>query len=185
MAAVDALVRDARWRPADVEGVAVAVGPGSFTGLRIGLGTAKGLALSLGVPIAAVPTLDAMAAMLPFAMWPVCPVIAARRDEVYASLYRTRAGELEREWDYLALTPQALGEGLEEPTILIGDGAARIVSVHGRMAPAIPRIPSAGAVGVLGTARLRRRDTVDAAALAPLYLRPSEAELKRRAVALA
>ena len=185
MAAVDALVRDARWRPGDVDGVAVAVGPGSFTGLRIGLGTAKGLALSLDVPIAAVPTLDAMAAMLPFATWPVCPVITARRDEVYASLYRTREGDVEREWDYLALTPQALGERLEHPTILVGDGASRIVSAHARVAPAIPRIPSAAAVGVLGTARLRRGDTVDPAALAPLYLRPSEAELKRRAVALA
>src|SRR5262245_21667617 len=88
MAAADAIVREARWQPHDVEGLAVSVGPGSFTGLRIGLGTAKGLALSLDVPIAAVPTLDAMAAMLPFAAWPVCPVIAARRDEVYASLYR-------------------------------------------------------------------------------------------------
>ena len=185
MAAADALVRDARWQPRDVQGVAVSVGPGSFTGLRIGLGTAKGLALSLDVPIAAVPTLDAMAAMLPFAAWPVCPVIAARRDEVYASLYRVTAGVIEREWDYLALTPQALAQRLEEPTILIGDGASRVISPHARVAGPIPRIPSAAAVGVLGSERLRRGDTVEAAALAPLYLRPSEAELKRRAVALA
>jgi len=185
MAAVDALVRDARWRPRDVEAIAVAVGPGSFTGLRIGLGTAKGLALALDVPIAAVPTLDAMAAMLPFASWPVSPVIVARRDEVYASLYRVRGTEVRREWDYLALGPGALAERLDEPTIVVGDGAARITSVHARVAPALPRIPSAAAIGVLGTERLRRGETVAAASLAPLYLRPSEAELKRRAVALA
>src|ERR671931_2186537 len=61
MAAVDRLMADARWRPGDVGAVAVAVGPGSFTGLRIGLSTVKGLALALGTPVAAVPTLDAMA----------------------------------------------------------------------------------------------------------------------------
>src|SRR5690242_18774717 len=154
MAAVDMLVRDARWRPRDLEGLAVAVGPGSFTGLRIGLGTTKGLAVALDIPIAAVPTLDAMAAMLPFASLPVCPVIVARRDEVYASLYRVTAMETRREWDYLALTPAALAERLYEPTILVGDGAARVTSVHARPVPSLPRIPSAAAVGVLGTARL-------------------------------
>ncbi len=185
MAAVDMLVRDARWRPRDVEAIAVAVGPGSFTGLRIGLGTAKGLAVALDIPVAAVPTLDAMASMLPFASLPVCPVIVARRDEVYASLYRMAGTEARREWDYLALSPHALAERLEEPTILIGDGAPRVTSVHARLAHAIPRIPCAAAIGVLGTARLRRGETVPADTLAPLYLRPSEAELKRRAVALA
>lgn len=185
MAAVDSLVRDARWQPRDLQGVAVAVGPGSFTGLRIGLATAKGLALALTLPIAAVPTLDAMAAMLPFAAWPVCPVIAARRNEVYACLYRVTPEGMEREWDYLALTPETLAGRLVEPTILVGDGAARVVSEHARMAPAVPRIPSAAAVGVLGTERLRRHETAAVAALVPLYLRPSEAELKRRAVALA
>jgi tRNA threonylcarbamoyladenosine biosynthesis protein TsaB len=185
MAAVDSLVRDARWHPRDLQGVAVAVGPGSFTGLRIGLATAKGLALALDIPIAAVPTLDAMAAMLPFAAWPVCPVIAARRNEVYVCLYRVTPEGMRREWDYLALTPETLAERLVEPTILVGDGAARVASVHARVAPAVPRIPSAAAVGALGTERLRRHETAAAAALVPLYLRPSEAELKRRAVAVA
>jgi tRNA threonylcarbamoyladenosine biosynthesis protein TsaB len=185
MAAVDALVRDARWRPGDLQGIAVAVGPGSFTGLRIGLATAQGLAIALRLPIAAVPTLDAMAAMLPFAAWPVCPVIAARRTEVYASLYRAAPGEMRREWDYLALTPEVLAARLVEPTILVGDGAARVESVHARVAPAVPRVPSAAAVGALGTERLRRHETVAAASLTPLYLRPSEAELKRRVVAVA
>jgi tRNA threonylcarbamoyladenosine biosynthesis protein TsaB len=183
MAAVDSLARGAGWRPGDLQGIAVAVGPGSFTGLRIGLATAKGLALALGLPIAAVPTLDAMAAMFPFAAWPICPVIAARRNEVYASLFRAAPPDMTREWDYLALTPEALAGRLVEPTILVGDGAARVASVHARVAPAIPRIPSAAAVGVLGTERLRRHETVPAASLVPLYLRPSEAELKRRAVA--
>src|SRR6266566_866625 len=93
MAAIDQLLNDAGWSAGDLEGLAVAVGPGSFTGLRVGLSTVKGLALALAIPIAAVPTLDAMAAMLPFAALPVVPVLDARKREVYASRYRwTGAG---------------------------------------------------------------------------------------------
>jgi tRNA threonylcarbamoyladenosine biosynthesis protein TsaB len=66
MVAVDRVLADAGWDAAGLDGLAVAVGPGSFTGLRIGLATVKGLALALGRPIAAVPTLDAMAAALPW-----------------------------------------------------------------------------------------------------------------------
>ena len=90
-------------------GVAVAVGPGSFTGLRVGVSAAKGLALALSIPVAIVPTLDAMAAALPFAECPVCPVLVARRDEVYVSLYRWEGTTMRREWDYLALPPTRRG----------------------------------------------------------------------------
>jgi tRNA threonylcarbamoyladenosine biosynthesis protein TsaB len=185
MAAVDRLMGDTRWRAEDLHGLAVAVGPGSFTGLRIGLSTVKGLALALGLPVAAVPTLDAMAAALPFAAWPVCPVIDARKGEVYASLYRWTGAGMRREWDHLALAPAALADRLVEPTILVGDGAAAIRSPHARRAPAAPRIPSAAAVGLLGLERLRRGEPVNFTDLVPIYLRPSEAELKRRALALA
>ncbi|HWM76502.1 MAG TPA: tRNA (adenosine(37)-N6)-threonylcarbamoyltransferase complex dimerization subunit type 1 TsaB, partial [Methylomirabilota bacterium] len=67
MVAIDRVLTDAGWTVRDLEGLAVSVGPGSFTGLRIGLSTVKGLALALSIPIVAVPTLDAMAALLPFA----------------------------------------------------------------------------------------------------------------------
>ncbi len=185
MAVVDQLMRDARWRAEDLEGLAVAVGPGSFTGLRIGLSTVKGLAWALAIPVAAVPTLDAMAAALPFAAWPVAPVIDARKGEVYTSLYRWTGAAMRREWEYLALAPEALAHRLVEPTILVGDGAAGIRSAHARRASAVPRVPSAAAVGQLGVDRLRRGESVTPSALAPIYLRPSEAELKRRALALA
>jgi tRNA threonylcarbamoyladenosine biosynthesis protein TsaB len=185
MAAIDRLMHDARWRPSDLHGVAVAVGPGSFTGLRIGLGTAKGLALGLSIPVAGVPTLDAMAASIPFAAWPVCPVIEARKGEVYTSLYRWTEAHLRREWDYLAISPAALAARLAEPTILLGHGVGDVTSAHVRRVGAVPRVPSAAAVGQLGMDQLRRGDTTTAAMLVPIYLRPSEAELKRRALALA
>lgn len=182
MPAIDRLLVDAGWTPASLEGLAVAVGPGSFTGLRIGLSAIKGLAWALGLPVAAVPTLDAMAATLPFAGLPVCPVLDARRHEVYCSLYRWDGAGMRREWDYLAVALEELAERLSEPTILVGESASTIVSRHVRVAPPHRRLPSAAAVGVLGLARLEAGDVVSATELTPFYLRPSQAELKRRAV---
>jgi tRNA threonylcarbamoyladenosine biosynthesis protein TsaB len=183
MSAVDRVLADARWTARELTGLAVAIGPGSFTGLRIAVSTVKGLALALDLPIAAVPTLDAMAAALPWAALPVCPVLDARKGEVYASRYRWDGRAMQREWEYLALSPEELAERLTEPVILAGDGASSIRSPHARLVPPPRRLPSPACVGTLGVDRLRRGETVGAAALAPLYLRPSEAELRRRVLA--
>jgi tRNA threonylcarbamoyladenosine biosynthesis protein TsaB len=183
MSAVDHVLADAGWTPRMLTGLAVAVGPGSFTGLRIAVSTVKGLALALGLPIAAVPTLDAMAAALPWAALPVCPVLDARKGEVWASCYRWDGRAMCREWDYLALAPDALAARLTEPVIVVGDGAAAIHSPHARVVPPPRRLPSPACVGALGLERLRAGETVTAASLVPLYLRPSEAELKRRVLA--
>jgi tRNA threonylcarbamoyladenosine biosynthesis protein TsaB len=183
LATVDRVLSDASWEPRDLDGLAVAVGPGSFTGLRVAVSTVKGLALALSVPVAAVPTLDAMAAAVPFASLPVCAVIAARRNEVYACLYRWDKTRMRREWDYLALTPAALAERLTEPVVLAGDGAAMIASPHARPLPAPRRLPAPACVAMLGLERLRGGEVVKVADLAPLYVRPPEAELKRRAAA--
>lgn len=184
MPAIDRVLADAGWRAADLQGLAVAVGPGSFTGLRIGLSAAKGLAFALGIPIAAVPTLDAMAAALPFAALPVCPVLDARKGEVYCALYRWSGNAMHREWEYLALPPATLAARFTEPVILLGDGAHAVASPYVRPAPPHRRVPSPAAVGVLGLARLAAGEVVAAADLTPIYLRPSEAELKRRAAAV-
>jgi tRNA threonylcarbamoyladenosine biosynthesis protein TsaB len=183
MPAIDRLLADAGWTAADLTGLAVAVGPGSFTGLRIGLSAVKGLALALDIPVAAVPTLDALAATLPFAMFPVCPVLDARKGEVYASRYRWDGAAMRREWEYLALPPAVLAARLDEPVILLGDGAGAVSSVHARQAPPHRRLASPAAVAVLGSTQLASGRRVSAAELVPIYLRPSEAELKRRAAA--
>jgi tRNA threonylcarbamoyladenosine biosynthesis protein TsaB len=184
MVAVDRVLSDVGWTIGDLDGLAVSIGPGSFTGLRIALGTAKGLAFGRKLPIAAVPTLDAMAASLPFAALAVCPVIDARKGEVYAAFYRWDRAAARRESDYLALAPDELARRLDEPTILLGDGARSIVSPHARLAPAARRVPSPATVAQLGHERLVRGETVAAADLTPLYLRPSQAELRRRGVAV-
>ncbi len=184
MVAVDRILGDAGWTPRDLDGLAVAVGPGSFTGLRIGISTVKGLALALDVPIAAVPTLDAMAASLPFAGLPVCPVLDARKREVYAAFFRWDGTAMRRESEYLAVAPAELARRLVEPTVLLGGAAGAIVSPHARLAPPTHQFPFPACVGVLGLACFRAGKTVTAADLVPLYLRPSEAELKRRGVAV-
>jgi tRNA threonylcarbamoyladenosine biosynthesis protein TsaB len=186
MSAVDRLLADCGLAPADLGGLAVSVGPGSFTGLRVGLATVKALAMALDLPVAQVPTLDALAARLPFADAPVCPILDARKGEVYLSLYRWSGSGMERQWDYLALPPESAAARLEAPIILLGDGIAACrpwldrLGAGAWIAPAAQRMPSAAAVAVLGRAALLAGGGVSAEALAPLYLRPSEAELKSR-----
>ena len=182
--AIDRLLGDAGWTPTQLEGFAVAVGPGSFTGLRIGISTVKGLGFALGLAIAPVPTLDAFAASLPFAALPVCPVLHARRGELYTSLYRWDGERMRREWEYLAMSPAALAARLTEPVVLVGDAADHVVSPFARRAPAHRQRPSPAAVGVLGMARLLAGEGVSPADLVPLYLRPSEAELRHGALAV-
>ncbi|HTY80303.1 MAG TPA: tRNA (adenosine(37)-N6)-threonylcarbamoyltransferase complex dimerization subunit type 1 TsaB [Candidatus Bathyarchaeia archaeon] len=183
LAAVDRLLADCGMAAADLEGLAVSVGPGSFTGLRVGLATVKGLSMALDLPVAPVPTLDALAARVPFADAPVCPILDARKGEVYLSLYRWRGDRMCREREYEALPPRIAAAGIAAPTILLGDGIEACrpwLPEHVRIAPTALRLPSAATVGELGHATLAAGAGVDAESLTPLYLRPSEAELKAR-----
>ena len=186
MAMVDRLLQDCGWDIADVDALAVSIGPGSFTGLRVGIATVKGLAMAHGLPVAPVPTLDALACNLPFADAPVCPLLDARKGEVYLSLYRWNEDRMERQWEYLALSPRAAAERLEPPLIVVGDGVAACLPFLShlgaglRVAPASHAAPSAAVVGQLGRGVLASGHAVAAESLEPLYLRPSEAELKAR-----
>src|SRR6266700_7172400 len=168
MAAVDRLVADCGLSPHDLDGLAVSIGPGSFTGLRVGIATAKGLGLALDLPIAAVPTLDALAARLPFADAPVCPILDARKGEVYFSLYRRRGDRMHRDRDYLALPPEFAAAELSAPVILLGDGIEACRPWLGRLgeevriAPAAQRLPSAATVAGLGHAVLAAGGGVNA-----------------------
>jgi tRNA threonylcarbamoyladenosine biosynthesis protein TsaB len=186
MLIVDRLLHDCGWEIASLDGLAVSIGPGSFTGLRVGAATAKGLALALAVPVAPVPTLDALAATLPFADAPVCPLLDARKNEVYCSLYRFTGHAMEREWDYLALPPEAAAARLTAPVIVLGDGVPACRPYLARLgdglreADPVRSLPSPAAVGALGGAILAAGGGIPAEQLAPLYLRPSEAELGAR-----
>ncbi|MGE5573787.1 MAG: tRNA (adenosine(37)-N6)-threonylcarbamoyltransferase complex dimerization subunit type 1 TsaB [Bacillota bacterium] len=99
-AACERLLAEAGWTVSDLDGVAVAVGPGSFTGVRIGVTMAKALGYALDLPIGPVVTLDAIAANLPFSRALVCPLVSARRNLVYTATYRVGGQYPERMTDY-------------------------------------------------------------------------------------
>jgi tRNA threonylcarbamoyladenosine biosynthesis protein TsaB len=186
--AIDRLLADAGLTVPDLGGLAVAIGPGSFTGLRIGLSTAKGLAAASGTRLVGVPTLRALAWGLPFSRHPICPILDARKGEVYCALFRWTEGGLAQEMEDAALAPEALAARIAEPTIFVGDGAALHAPVlsealgpRALFAPAALAGARPAAVAALGRERLLRGERDDPAALVPRYLRPSEAELKRAA----
>ena len=171
----------------DVEAVAISIGPGSFTGLRIGLGFAKGVAFAGGLPVAAVPTLEALAEVaggLPDET--VCAALDARKREVYAALFRVgAAGGVERVTDDLALAPDVLAARLPPGTVLVGDAGEAYPDAFG---PGIVRRPFAthhprgGVVARLGARLLAAGAAVELGPLEPVYVRPPEAELARTAV---
>lgn len=172
--ALVAAVCDAAGRPrTDLTGIACGVGPGSFTGLRIGLATAKALALALDLPCAGVGTLAAMAHGVPG----LCaPLLDARRGEVYAGLYRDGAEVLAPRLlplaDWLAELA-ALRAGA--PVTFAGDVDTALLPPWGR--PAAVLLPRGSAVALLGEGLLRRGQGVAPEALNPLYMRRSAAEV--------
>ena len=174
---------------ADVEGYAVGLGPGSFTGLRIGLATWKGLAYAQRRPIAGVSSLAAMAldaaAKAPEGALLV-PLLDAKKAELYAGFYRVGSGAVEAVVPEVALAPGALAARLaalaDARPIVFGNGLAAdggALASALRLSPDVPT-PSAAAVARLSAAALEGapHDPARLFALEPHYIRPSEAELK-------
>ncbi|MBM2839071.1 MAG: Peptidase glycoprotease, partial [Deltaproteobacteria bacterium] len=125
MATIDRLLSDSGLSIDDMDGIAVSIGPGSFTGLRIGLSAAKGLSYALGKPILGIPTLDALALNMTFSNYLICPIQDARKGEVYTALYRPGAKSPEKMTDDIALNPDVLAGMINEKTIFLGDGVNR------------------------------------------------------------
>lgn len=183
--AIDRMLCDAGVGLDALSGIAVSIGPGSFTGLRIGLSTVKGLAYATGLPVVGVPTLEALAWSVPFASVQVCPVLDARKHEVYAALFRYERGVLVRLMEDSALAPEALCSKIRKPTLFLGDGLPVYGELFRRLLAdrmLVPSLSGRGArpacVADLGRQRLVRGDRDSIEALVPRYLRPSEAELR-------
>jgi tRNA threonylcarbamoyladenosine biosynthesis protein TsaB len=169
----------------ELDGFGVAVGPGSFTGLRVGLATVKGLALATGKPIAGFSSLAMLAMNLPWASHPVCPMFDARKKEVYTGLYTCRDTPDSLMADRV-VTPEPFLESLDGTVIFIGEGAVRyrerIVAILGERALFAPQgvnLPHASAGALLAATVFSRGAAVPPELLAPVYIRPSEAELAR------
>lgn len=179
----EALLRNCHLKLADVDAFAVTVGPGSFTGLRIGLATVKAWCDALNKPAVAVGSLDAMARAIDRPGL-VCPVFDARRSEVYAALFQ----DGRRLTDDLALAPDKLCDELDKydgPVTFGGDGLgpweeelrARLGSRFQAVAPE-RRLNMAASAAMIGLEKLAQGATSDPASLTPVYLRLSEAEEK-------
>jgi tRNA threonylcarbamoyladenosine biosynthesis protein TsaB len=167
------------------DALAVTIGPGSFTGLRIALSFAKGLAFAGGYRLVGIPTLDALALVAPPTEHRVCAVLDARKREVYAALYEREGGRLTRYGDPCAIDAEHLAVALGPPCTFIGDAVEsygdvfrRVLGADVRLLPSATHPPSAVAVASLAAFRLRASAIGDdVATLVPRYVRPPEAEL--------
>lgn len=178
------LLRYVELSPAQLDGFGVVLGPGSFTGLRVGVATVKGLAMATGKPVVGISSLETLAGQAPFACLPVCALLDARKAEVYAGLFAWREDCLVPLGAESVLPPDRLLDSLRDDVLFVGNGAVvyhdLIVARLGARAHFVPwalHPPRASNAAVPALARLRRHQTVPLAALVPTYIRPSEAEL--------
>jgi len=185
LAAVDWLMREAAVEWPDIDAVAVSLGPGSFTGLRIGLATAKGLAMAADTKIIGVGTLDGLAAQCSAADILICPVLDARKKEVYCGFYRCDKHGMPRlQGECQVISPEALCERINEPVLLLGDGVEvygplfqeRLAGLLREVPPGI-YFPRAANIGLLASGKWLAGDFVAPATVEPIYIRASEAEL--------
>jgi tRNA threonylcarbamoyladenosine biosynthesis protein TsaB len=168
-----------------VSAIAVGTGPGMFTGLRVGVTTARALAQVLRVPMIPLPSLDLLAYPLRHTRSLIVPAIDARRSELYYALYRTVHGGVQRASDYEVGSVADLAAELEargEETLLCGDGALRYARELGEieraeLAGPAHAAPSLAALAELATARYEREEFCGVDDVLPLYLRKSDAEL--------
>ena len=184
------LLRNCDLTPQDIDAAAVAAGPGSFTGVRIGVAAAKGFAWGREIPCYGVSTLEAMARTAAHLDGILCCAMDARRSQVYNALFRAENGSLTRLTEDRAISLQELEADLIKyenlSIILVGDGAVLCYNTLGkkienlRLLPESLRMQRASGVALSAAATAEAGVSPDAAALVPNYLRLSQAERERR-----
>ena len=186
---IDEIIKMTQINKEDIEAIAISGGPGSFTGLRIGSATAKGLALAWNIPIINVPTVDAMAYSIQFTNMIICPIMDARRNQVYTGIYKNKNGKLEILMEQSALELDRLLDILKqqnEPIIFLGDG----VPVYSEQidekfnnehyyAKACSNRQRAGVLATLAYEYLKNGKLENCDEHVPNYLRISQAERER------
>jgi tRNA threonylcarbamoyladenosine biosynthesis protein TsaB len=185
---IASLLKTAKMKITDVDFFALTTGPGSFTGLRIGISLIKGFALGASKPVIGVSTLDALAMNLFASRYPICPLLDAKRGQVYTSLYEPDPhGFPERILPETVEEPRRFLESIRTPVILTGDGiepyAALIEEVLKErrfIAPPPLRFIRASSVGILALEKFRKGEVLDTMTFTPSYIRLSEVERKEK-----
>ena len=186
----ESLLAQCNVSASQVEAVAVANGPGSFTGVRIGTAAAKGFAWGKQLPLYGVSTLEAMVLGLGVYDGYVCPVMDARREQVYNALFYVNQGQLERKTEDRAIALEDLKKelkNLEKPVFLVGDGSILCYNTLREDVTSLVLPPEhklhqrAVGVGLAALEQIQQGNTGNAAAVTPNYLRLSQAERERLA----
>ncbi|MCD6213392.1 MAG: tRNA (adenosine(37)-N6)-threonylcarbamoyltransferase complex dimerization subunit type 1 TsaB [Candidatus Desulfofervidus sp.] len=169
----------------EIDLFAVIKGPGSFTGLRIGVATAKGLAYSLKKPLVGVNGLDALAHNFLHTPYLICPMLDARKNQVFTAFYQSSNGKIRRVSDYKSISPEILLKGHRRKTIFAGTGVdiyKSIISSKLKQRAIFPPLHlhriHPEVIGELALETLEKTQQTDPTALVPFYIRPSDAELR-------
>jgi tRNA threonylcarbamoyladenosine biosynthesis protein TsaB len=185
MTEVDHALKQAELDISAIDVFGVAIGPGSFTGLRIGLSSVKGFSYATGKPIVAVPSLEALALNFPYSAHPVCTMFDARKKEVYAAVFRWTDRGFERVMDEVSIAPADLVRSLEGMVIFAGEGAllyretiAELAGKNALFPEPHTMVPSPSNVASLGLKKALRGEFSEPVSLVPYYIRRSEAEVK-------
>jgi len=173
--------------PKELDAIAVGIGPGSFTGLRVGLSTAKGLALSLGIPILGISSLKALAYAVRFYPGTILAVLDARKSQVFAQFF-AGGEELTSSGEPMVIEPEILVNQIPERTLLVGEGVRAYQGLFNSLKDKFRfsgnefDYPKASMLVQLAIERLNRGEQDSLEELIPIYLRPSDAELKNQEV---
>jgi len=186
---VSEMLKNAEVALEELDGIAVAQGPGSFTGLRIGAAIAKGLAYALDIPLLGVPTLDGLAYNVKHFKGLICPILNARRNQVYTALYEGGlVSGYKRITDYMAVNIKEIIDRIQitgKRVIFLGDGLdvykqdiTAELGDKGLFASQAFNMPSAASVAMLGLEKLKKGLGQSAFEFNPLYVRKSQAEIQ-------
>lgn len=188
MPMIDRVTKDAHLTIREMDAIAVSLGPGSFTGLRIGLATAQGLCLALRKPLMGIPTLNAFAHNISCTPYLICPLLDARKGEVYTAIYRYQipSGQgLQKLTDDLVLPLSEFLSKIEAPAIFLGEALRgcrdlieKKLGEKAFFAPLGLNLPRADNVARLGLRKLKAGERTDLSKIEPLYIRRVEAEIQ-------
>lgn len=170
---IDEVLKESNMRPNDLSAIAVSKGPGSYTGLRIGVSTAKGLCFALDKPLISIPTLESLAYQVTTDKGVIIPMLDARRLEVYASIYDCQYKQV-RETKAEILDSHSFSDYLHENTVtFIGSGVFKTTELikHPNAVFIQNKLPSARNMGQLAYAKYKKNDIEDVAYFEPYYLK--------------